>query len=228
MGIFDAGFNFAVGFKERERLKELEAQAKELDRTAAPEYQTNPALESAYRTAQGQYASAQNRAKYGFEEEQKNKYEGDLAKTLYSNRFNAMRQAGGGLGAYIGASQGAQGIDAAIKFASMDADMMQRKQEIADQQYQNIFNTSNALQAQTNLIQKNRIERRNLLETALGTAISDTRSRMYGAFGAGARNVQNEYTKLQNAVGKMFMNPYYRDLDTEQKAGQEEENPQFP
>ena len=192
--------NSYMAWQEQKRLKDLEAKAKKLDRTPAPEYELNPALTKAYEETQAIYSGAQGRANEGFSTGQKDAFVNALNTAGNVMTRNAMETGGGQFGQYAGSLNNANRLNALLDFAEEDAILQQQKKQYADSTYGMVMQAGNTLQGQQNIIQQQRIQRRNMLEQALGRAMSDTRMRRDARIEAGAAYVDNEITAAQDAA----------------------------
>lgn len=131
---------------------------RELAKTPRPEYTIGPETAASY-------ATAQNRAQYGFSPEQRNQFEQNLQR----QNLAALRQAGR-YGATSAALSGLNALNAQAMntYAAQDA----------SQQAQNVryaAGRGDAMQQQRNMILTNQIRHRDMLEQALGQAARDAR-----------------------------------------------------
>jgi len=175
-----------IGLEERKRLKGLEEEAKALDATAAPEYQLAPEIQKAYEESQKIYGRGQERAKFGYTQEEKSAFANALARNQNLQMQRGQQAAGGQAARYIGSALSANTLQAQSDFIAKDAAFRQQKQNYADSLFGNVAGMARTLQSQQNQIQQNRIRRRELLENALGQGMSQARMNMYGAFYKGA------------------------------------------
>jgi hypothetical protein len=192
--------NAYLAWQEQKRFKDLEAEAKKLDKTAAPEYELNPALAKAYEQTQSIYSGAQARANEGFTGAQEDAFVNALNTAGNVMTRNAMETGGGQLGQFAGSLNNANRLNALADFAEKDAILQQQKKQYADSTYGMVMQAGNTLQGQQNIIQQQRIQRRNMLEQALGRAMSDTRMRRDARIDASAAYMDNEITGAQNAA----------------------------
>jgi hypothetical protein len=151
--------------QKRKATKALE----ELEKTPAPEYQISPELQGAYQRAQAM-------SQYGFAPEEKAQFQGQLARTQAGMRQSALDLSGGGMGAAIGSVLQAQQTGAVTEFAARGAGLRRENIRYAD-------TLAQAVQSQQNLIQQQRIARRQMLEQAYGQAAQMGTEAMYGAIG---------------------------------------------
>ena len=194
-----------ISREEAKRLRKLEKEAKELDKTPAPEYELSPAITKAYEEAQGIYAKGQQRAKYGYSPEEQASFANALARNQNVQMQRGQQAAGGQASRYIGSALAANNLQAASDFLARDAAFKQQKQNYADSLFGNVAGMARTLQSQQNQIQQNRIRRRELLENALGRGMSQARMNMYGAMYKTAGSMDASQNQLQQDVKDLGM-----------------------
>lgn len=194
-----------IALQERKRLKELEKEAKELDKTPAPEYEISPELQKAYGMAQDIYGKGQERAKYGYSPEEQASFANALARNQNIQMQRGQQAAGGQAARYIGSALNANTLQAQSDFLAKDAAFRQQKQNYADSLFGNVAGMARTLQSQQNQIQQNRIRRRELLESALGQGMSQARMNMYGSMYKGAGSFDATTNQYQQDAKDMMM-----------------------
>lgn len=132
--------------------KGLKALAKE----GEPNYSTSPELQNAYNRAQSMSTQ-------GFTAEENAGFNQDLAMQNSAQFKNAVDMGGGNLASTINASLQGNNIQAINQHAGQGAQIKRSNIEIAN-------SLADRLQSQQNLINQQKISRRNMLESAYGEA----------------------------------------------------------
>jgi len=140
---------------------------KELAKTPPPEYSVSPELQGAYQRAQAM-------SQYGFAPEEKAQFQGQLARSQAGQRQSALDLSGGSMGGAIGSVLQAQQTGAITDFAAKGAGLKRENIRYAD-------TLASQVQSQQNLIQQQRIARRQMLEQAYGQASAQGTENMFGA-----------------------------------------------
>src|SRR3990167_1465514 len=136
--------------------RKAEKALDELAKTPAPEYSEDPRLTSAYNRAEAM-------SKYGFAPEEKAQFQGQLARSQAGMRQSALDLSGGGMGGAINSVLQAQQTGAITDFAAKGAGLRRENIRYAD-------TLASQVQTQQNLIQQQKIARRQMLEEAYGAA----------------------------------------------------------
>lgn len=175
---------------------------KEINQTAAPEYSEDPRLTQAYNQAQ----AMSNR---GYTAEESNAFRQQLARTQQAQKQSALDLTGGQMGGAINSVLNANQSGAINQFAAQDAGL--RRQNIAY-----AGGLAQAVQSQQNMIQQQKIARRQMLEQAYGTAAAMGKENMAGAFdsltnaavaGMGGRSKATTVTTETETIVDEFGNP---------------------
>ena len=149
--------------------RKAEKALEELGKTPAPEYQESPELRGAYQRAEAM-------SKYGFAPEEKAQFQGQLARSQAGMRQSALDLSGGSMGGAIGSVLQAQQTGAITDFAAKGAGLRRENIRYAD-------TLAGQVQSQQNLIQQQKIARRQMLEEGYGKASAMGTEAMYGALG---------------------------------------------
>lgn len=132
--------------------------ARKLNKTPRPEYQTNPeVIQSANR--------AEQRAQYGFAPNQVAAYQNNLGRAMNTDYYNNRNMAGGGLAQALVGRQTGQRLNSLNQFASDDATRMQGNINYSD-------SLRKYLQSQSNMQQQQKIAYRMNDERNTGAMLS--------------------------------------------------------
>lgn len=164
-----AGAALAKGIGGAIQKSKAQKALEELGKTPAPEYGITPELQGAYQRAEAM-------SRYGFAPEEKAQFQSQLARQQSGARQSALDISGGGMGAAIGSVLQAQQTGAVTDFAAKGAGLRRENIRYAD-------TLAGQIQSQQNLIQQQRISRRQMLEESYGKASAMGTEAMYGALG---------------------------------------------
>jgi hypothetical protein len=140
----------------------------EINKTAAPDYTEDPRLTQAYNQAQ----AMSNR---GYTAEESNAFKQQLARTQMAQKQSALDLTGGQMGGAINSVLNANQTGAINQFAAQDAGLRRQNMAYAG-------GLAQAVQSQQNMINQQKIARRQMLEQAYGTAAAQGKENMFGAF----------------------------------------------
>jgi hypothetical protein len=173
----------------------------EINKTAAPDYTEDPRLTQAYEQAQ----AMSNR---GYTAEESNAFKQQLARTQMAQKQSALDLTGGQMGGAINSVLNANQTGAINQFAAQDAGLRRQNMAYAG-------GLAQAVQSQQNMINQQKIARRQMLEQAYGTAAAQGKENIAGAFdsitnmavaGMGGRNSGTTTTTTETLVDE-FGNP---------------------
>lgn len=166
VGVVGAGIKIAGGINQTSKANKA---LKKLNETPFPEYSEDPRLTSAYNRAEAMSSQ-------GFAPEEKAQFQGQLARSQNATRQSAMDLSGGDMGGAINSVLQANQTGAINQFAAKDAGLRRENIQYAD-------TLASQVQSQQNMMQQQKIARRQMLETAYGQAVAQGRENTYGAIG---------------------------------------------
>jgi hypothetical protein len=149
---------------------------KALDEQPVPEYSQGPELTQAYQQAQAM-------ARRGYSATEKGAFQQQLARSQAAQQRSALDLSGGGMGAAINSVLQANQTGAINQFAAQDAALQRQNMSYAG-------GLAQAIQAQQNLQQQQKIARRTMLEEAYGAAKSQGMENVANMFGSVATSAQ--------------------------------------
>lgn len=151
----------------------------QLDKQAVPEYSQGPELTQAYQQAQAM-------SKRGYSAEETAAFQQQLGRSQTGQARSALDMTGGSMGGAINSVLQANQTGAINQFAAQDAGL--KRQNIAY-----AGGLAQAVQAQQNLQQQQKIQRRTMLEEAYGAAKSQGMANVADAFSGAATASQASY-----------------------------------
>jgi hypothetical protein len=143
----------------------------EINKTPAPDYSTSPEMQNAYNRAQAMSSQ-------GFTSQENAGFNQDLAMQNNAQQQNAIDIGGGNLASTIGAGLQSNNIQAINQRAGQGAQLKRSNIQYADQ-------LAGQLQSQQNLINQQKIARRQMLEGAYGQASAQASENIWGAVDSG-------------------------------------------
>jgi len=168
VGVAGVGAAVSIGTSISNR-KRAEKALAEINKTTQPEYQEDPRLTEAYNRAEAM-------TKYGFAPEEKAQFQNQLARGQNAQRQSALDLGGGNTASAINSVLQANQTNAINQFAAQDAGLRRENIRYAD-------SLAGQVQSQQNLIQQQKIARRQMLESAYGGAIAQQNQNQYQAMG---------------------------------------------
>jgi hypothetical protein len=161
------GAAIAKGVGSAIQLSKANKALKELNAQPLPGYSVSPEMQNAFNRAQGMSGK-------GFTAQEDAGFNQNLAMQNNAQFQNAVDMGGGNLGATINAGLQSNNIQAINQRAGQSAQLGRENTRYADE-------LAGQLQSQQNLINQQKIARRQMLESAYGSAKAQANENIYGA-----------------------------------------------